>query len=137
MLALNPNSPEAWDNAGMTFARQGHCDQAIACYDRAIALRPDFGEAHRNRALAWLSQGDFERGWPEAEWRLKCRNPPGFAFPFPRWTGEDLNGQPILLHWEQGLGDTLQFIRFAPLVKERGALVWVYLPASPPSAGSS
>ncbi len=126
VLVLNPNSPEAWDNAGMTFARQGHSDQAIACYDRAIALRPDFGEAHRNRALAWLSQGDFERGWPEAEWRLKCRNPPGFVFPFPRWTGEDLNGQPILLHWEQGLGDTLQFIRFAPLVKERGALVWVY-----------
>jgi len=128
-LEIQPNSPDAWDNVGMTLARQGHWDEAMACYDHAIALRPDFGEAHRNRALGWLAQGDFERGWPEAEWRLKCRNPPGFGWPRPRWTGEPLEGRTILLHWEQGLGDTLQFIRFARPVKERGGQVWVYCQA--------
>jgi Flp pilus assembly protein TadD len=124
-LQLQPASADAWDNVGMTLARQGRWPEAMACYDQAIALRPDFGEAHRNRALGWLFQGDFERGWPETEWRFQCRNPPGFRFPRPRWTGEELGGRTVLLHWEQGLGDTLQFIRFAPLVKERGGEVWV------------
>ena len=111
---------------------QGHWPEAMAHYDKAIELRPDFGEAHRNRALGWLAHGDFERGWPEAEWRLKCRNPPGFRVSLPRWTGETLGGKSILLHWEQGLGDTLQFIRFAPQVAERGGRVWVF--CQPPLA---
>jgi tetratricopeptide (TPR) repeat protein len=128
-LALRPDSAEAWDNVGMTLARKGHWPEAMAHYDRAIELRPDFGEAHRNRALGWLSFGDFERGWPEAEWRLKCRNPPGFRVSLPLWTGEHLGGKTILLHWEQGLGDTLQFIRFAPQVAERGGRVWVFCQA--------
>ncbi len=82
-LAMKPDSPDAWDNVGMTLARQGHWDEAMACYDRAIGLRPDFGEAHRNRALGWLAHGDFERGWPEAEWRLRCRNRPVLRLPAP------------------------------------------------------
>jgi hypothetical protein len=129
-VRLRPDSADAWDNVGMTLARQGHWDEAMKCYDEAIRLRPDFGEARRNRALGWLAHGDFERGFPESEWRLKCRNPPGFDFPPPRWGGEPLDGRTILLHYEQGLGDTLQFIRFAPLVKQRGGRVWLYCQAS-------
>ena len=91
--ALRPDSADAWDNVGMTLARKGHWPEAMAHYDKAIELRPDFGEAHRNRALGWLAHGDFERGWPEAEWRLKCRNPPGFRVSLPRWNGEDLGGK--------------------------------------------
>jgi Flp pilus assembly protein TadD len=125
-LEMQPDSADAWDNLAMTLARQGRRAEAESCYDRAIELRPNFGEAHRNRALGWLAEGDFERGFPEAEWRLKCRNPPGLQWPRPRWTGEPLEGRTILLHWEQGLGDTLQFIRFAPLVKEQGGQVWIY-----------
>jgi hypothetical protein len=125
-LKIRPDSHDAWDNVGMTLARMGEWDEAMACYDRAIELRPDFGEAHRNRALGWLTLGDFARGFPEIEWRFRCRCPPGFSFLRARWTGEELRGQTILLHWEQGLGDTVQFIRFAPVVKERGGRVWVY-----------
>ncbi len=125
VLRDQPKSADAWDNVGMTLARQGHWVEAMKHYDEAIRLRPDFGEARRNRALGWLGHGDFERGFPESEWRLMCRNPPGFRFPQPRWSGEPLNGQTILLHYEQGLGDTLQFIRFAPQVKERGGRVRV------------
>ena len=124
--AMQPHSAEAWDNIGMTLARQGHWPEAMAAYDKAIELRPNFGEAHRNRALGWLTQGDFERGWPEAEWRLKCRNPPGFRVNLPRWGGEQLDGKTVMLHWEQGLGDTLQFIRFAPEAARRGGRVWIY-----------
>ncbi len=124
-LAMRPDSAEVWDNLGMTFARKNLWPEAFAHYDKAIELRPDFGEAHRNRALGWLAHGDFERGWPEAEWRLKCRTPAGFRLPQPRWSGENLAGKSILLHWEQGLGDTLQFIRFAPEVARRGGRVWV------------
>jgi tetratricopeptide (TPR) repeat protein len=131
-LRQDPRSADAWDNVGMTLARQGHWVEAMRHYDEAIRLRPDFGEARRNRALGWLGHGDFERGFPESEWRLMCRNPPGFRFPRPRWGGEPLEGRPILLHYEQGLGDTLQFIRFAPQVKERGGQVWVF--CQPPTA---
>ena len=127
--ARSRRSADAWDNVGMTLARQGHWVEAMRHYDEAIRLRPDFGEARRNRALGWLGHGDFERGFPESEWRLMCRNPPGFRFPRPRWGGEPLDGQTILLHYEQGLGDTLQFIRFAPQVKERGGQVWVFCQA--------
>ena len=125
-LRQRPNSADAWDNVGMTLARQGHWDQAMKHYDEAIRLRPDFGEARRNRALGWMAHGDFERGFPESEWRLMCRNPPGLKLPRPRWGGEPLEGRTILLHYEQGLGDTLQFMRFVPEVKERGGQVYVF-----------
>jgi Flp pilus assembly protein TadD len=124
-LRLEPNSAVGIDNLGMTLARQGKWDEALVCYDRALRLRPDFPEAHRNRAYAWLAQGDFERGWPEYEWRLRCRNYRGLVIDRPRWTGDDLTGRTILLHAEQGLGDTLQFIRFAAQVQSRGARVVV------------
>jgi Tfp pilus assembly protein PilF len=123
---MRPSSADAWDNIGMTLARQGHWDQAMKCYDEAIRLRPDFPEARRNRGLGWLTLGDLERGLPELEWRFKCRNPPGHDFPRPRWAGKSLEGRTILLHYEQGLGDTLQFIRFAPQVKELGGQVLVF-----------
>ena len=98
------------------------------CYEHALALRPDFPEARRNRAYIWLTRGDFERGWPEHEWRLKCAELLLLPVNSPRWTGEDLDGRSILLVAEQGLGDTLQFIRFAPLVKERTGRVVVACP---------
>ena len=112
----------------MTLARQAKWDEALDCYDQAVSLRPDFAEARRNRAQIWLARGDFERGWPEYEWRLNC---PKCRFPAvncPRWTGDDLDGRSILLVAEQGLGDTLQFIRYASLVEQRGGRVVVACP---------
>ncbi|MHB1560458.1 MAG: tetratricopeptide repeat protein [Isosphaeraceae bacterium] len=119
-LRLNPHSPEALDNIGMTLARQGKWDEAMTWYERALAVRPDFPEAHRNRSYVWLTHGDYERGWPEHEWRLGCRNHRILPVPRPQWRGEDLRGRTILLHAEQGYGDVLQFIRFACAVKRRG-----------------
>jgi Flp pilus assembly protein TadD len=119
-LGLRPDSPEALDNIGMTLARQGLWDEALHWYERALAVRPDFPEARRNRSYVWLAHGDYERGWPEHEWRLCCRNHRVLPVPRPQWRGEDLAGRTILLHAEQGYGDVLQFIRFACDVKRRG-----------------
>jgi hypothetical protein len=127
-LRLQPDFPEALDNVGMTRARQGRWDEAMIWYERALAVRPDFPEAHRNRSFIWLTYGEYERGWPEYGWRLGCRNHRGLPVPRPQWTGEDLEGRTILLHAEQGLGDVLQFIRFACPVKRRGAGVIVACP---------
>jgi tetratricopeptide (TPR) repeat protein len=127
-LRLQPDSPDSHVNAGNVLARQGNQDGALECYERALHLRADFPEARRNRSYIWLTRGEFERGWPEHEWRLRCAELLLLPVNSPRWTGEDLDGRSILLLSEQGLGDTLQFIRFARLVKERKGRVVVACP---------
>jgi tetratricopeptide (TPR) repeat protein len=127
-LHLMPNSPPSHVNLGNTLARQGNLDEALVCYENALRLLPDFPPARRYRAYLWLAHGDFANGWPEHEWRLKCANGPTVTVNSPRWTGGDLNGRSILLVAEQGLGDVLQFIRFAPALKERGARVVLACP---------
>jgi tetratricopeptide (TPR) repeat protein len=123
-LRLRPDHAETLNSLGATLSTLGRMPEAVALYDRAVALRPDYAEAHWNLALALLLQGDYQRGWPEYEWRWRWRRQVP-SFPQPRWDGAPLNGQPILLYSEQGLGDTLQFIRYAALVKERGGTVVV------------
>ncbi len=120
-LGLRPDYPEAHNNLGATLAQHEQFDEALACYGRALEPRPDYAQAHLNRALAWLLLGDYERGWPEYEWRLKARDAVPLAR--PRWDGAPLQGKTILLHAEQGLGDTIQFARFAALVEQKGGTV--------------
>ncbi len=84
---------------------------------------------HRNLAYALLCCGDYSRGWPEHEWRLKCKPRSGHRVRRTFWNGDAFPERTILLHAEQGFGDTLQFIRYAPLVKRRGGRVFVLCPA--------
>jgi Flp pilus assembly protein TadD len=118
-LERRPEWPDALDSLGVTFSRQGKWDEAIAYYERALRLDPDLAVAHRNRAHAWLARGDFARGWLEYEWRLKCPNRNFPDVKLPRWTGEPLAGRSILVCTEQGIGDTLQFLRYVPEVRRR------------------
>jgi tetratricopeptide (TPR) repeat protein len=118
-LALDPDHADAHNNLGTLWADLRQQDDAAACYRRAIELKPDHADAHQNLALVLLLQGKFAEGWPEYDWRLKVKPLPGAALAQPCWTGEPLPEGTILLRAEQGLGDTLQFVRYAELVKRQ------------------
>ena len=122
---LDPTFAEALNNLGSIIRRQGDLRTAMDWWAKSAEARPSFGEAHWNLALAALALGDFERGWPEYEWRFKCDHSRRYwrEYPQPRWTGFDINGKTILLYPEQGFGDVIQFARFIPQVAARGAKV--------------
>jgi tetratricopeptide (TPR) repeat protein len=116
-LAVRPDHALAHNGIGLALQARGEFARAAAHFDHAIALAPDFAQAHSNRAQLRLLHGDFRRGWPEYEWRLRV---PGHAIArttAPRWDGAPVAGRTLLLRAEQGLGDTLQLVRFAQIVR--------------------
>jgi tetratricopeptide (TPR) repeat protein len=126
-LSLTPDYPEAHNNRGKVLREQGRLDEAVAALRRAVDLKPDFADAHGNLAIALLARGDWTAGWQEYEWRWKT--PPMIKarrdFAQPQWRGQAAEGQTLLVHAEQGLGDTVQFCRYASLAAARGLRVVV------------
>jgi tetratricopeptide (TPR) repeat protein len=131
-LAARPDYAEAFVNRGVTLYDLKRFDEASGSYDRAIALRPEYADAHFLKGLSSLVTGDLARGWIEYEWRRKAAVA-GITprdFPQPLWLGDgDIAGKTILLHSEQGFGDSIQFCRYAPLVAAGGARVIVEVEA--------
>jgi tetratricopeptide (TPR) repeat protein len=125
-VRLSPDYLDAHNNLGNALRSQGLLSEAVASYDRALLLQSDHPQVRLSRALCWLQMGDFDRGWAEYEWRLKCDEYSIPSFRQPVWDGAPLDGQTILLYADGGLGDTIQFIRYAPLVRERGGRVILY-----------
>jgi len=124
--ALESNSDlfEVRNNLGNIFKDQRKTDEAIEQYKKAIALNPEYPEGHWNLSLTLLMTGCFKEGWPEYEWRWKLKGViEREDIRRPLWDGSNLQGKRILLYAEQGFGDTIQFIRYVPLVAERGGRV--------------
>ncbi|MEM9008607.1 MAG: tetratricopeptide repeat protein [Cyanobacteria bacterium P01_F01_bin.86] len=132
-LTLKPDFTAAYCTLGNLRVQQQQFTEAIALYEKALAIAPDYAEAHADLGLAYLRLGDYPRGFTEYEWRVRCQGENGKAlvpdFPLPRWDGSDPSGKTLLIFAEQGFGDTLQFIRFAPLLRERGARLILNCPA--------
>jgi tetratricopeptide (TPR) repeat protein len=124
-LKISPDYSGAHNNLGIALMCQGKKDDALSHFEQALRLKSDLPEDHYERAILWLLRGNYEQGWPEYEWRWKRTHISPRPFDPPLWDGSRLNHQTILLHAEQGLGDTLQFIRFAQPVKEHGGRVIV------------
>ena len=125
-IALRPDHPEALVNYGQALRDLKRYDEARESYERAMSLRPDYAGARYCLAQNLLQRGDFARGWDEYEWRWKREGHADRrrAFGQPLWLGaQSLTGKTILLHSEQGLGDTLQFCRYVKQVARLGANV--------------
>ena len=127
-VAVKPDFAEAHGNLAQLLSDQGDTTAALARYDEALRLDPALPSIHHNRAMTLLLSGDFERGWPEYEWRWRLPNALPRTWKQPQWDGSPLEGKRILLHREQGLGDTLQFIRYAPMVQQQGGKVLILAP---------
>ena len=124
-IAMRPDYADAYNNRGVILQDVKRLNEALADFDRASALLPDFAEVHCNKAYCSLLMGKFEQGWRLHEWRKKTQMPVGNrSLPGPLWLGrEEVAGKTVFLHWEQGLGDTLQFCRYGKLLNARGAKV--------------
>jgi tetratricopeptide (TPR) repeat protein len=125
-LAALPRHPQILTNRGHALRRLDRPAEALADFDAALAADPEFAEAHFEAAMTRLCLGDFDAGWKSYEWRWRtgafARHRPQFQAPL--WLGDaPVSGKTILLHAEQGMGDTIQFIRYAPLLAGEGAKV--------------
>lgn len=124
-VEADPNHMQSWHNLANVLRETGENRLAINIYRKVLSLDPDLAEAHYNLGLALMSVGELVQGFREYEWRWKVA-----SFPSPRrnydqplWKGELLKGKTLLVHAEQGMGDTLQFCRYVPLLQRFGGRV--------------
>jgi len=131
VVQMDPEGAYAHSNLGNALKDKGRLDEAIEAYSRAIALKPDDPDSHWNKAVTLLSLGRFPEGWEEFAWRLTR---PHLARPdltAPPWNGEDLAGKTLLIHQEGGFGDVIQFIRYLPMIRARGAATILFEGGAP------
>jgi tetratricopeptide (TPR) repeat protein len=122
-LDLNPLLAETWSNLAVAMQDQGEFNVAAGCFHRSLEISPENAKARFNQGMLMLQTGDFDNGWKGYEHRWKAINHAVPNFARFGWNGENIVGKTVLLHAEQGLGDTIQFIRYAALIKGLGGNV--------------
>ena len=128
-IALKPDYLNAYKNRGTLHVWTGNIERGLMWYEKALAINPNEAELHRNLGVIYLLQGRFAEGWREYRWRWQVGDLHRPGVRAPLWDGGDVNGKMFLLTVEQGLGDTINFIRFARLLRERGARTIVHCQA--------
>ncbi len=118
---LKPDYFNAYRNKGTALLWEGFIPEALESYRQALRVAPNDAESHKNIGVIQLLRGNFAEGWPEYEWRIQAVERLLPAVPAPKWQGEPLDGRTILLVGEQGIGDALQFARYAVVLKQRYA----------------
>ncbi|HKM87990.1 MAG TPA: tetratricopeptide repeat protein [Xanthobacteraceae bacterium] len=126
--ALKPDEAEAHHNLANALAELHRYDEALTSYRRASAIDPNHAQANFAEAMLLLGQGKLREGFEKYEWRRRLGTLVPRGFPVPQWNGEDLAGRTVLLHGEQGYGDTIQGLRYVSLVAKRGARVVLEVP---------
>ena len=131
-LEIKPDLAETHNNLGITLMEQGRFTESEASYRRALEIKPDYSEAKYNMSLLLLLLGCFEEGWEKYEWRWGRKESPGMPdFGRPLWLGEtSIQGKCVQLWGEQGVGDSIQFLRYTPRVANLAAEVFVRLPST-------
>lgn len=126
-LELDPNNPRAISGLALVYRMMRRRDEALELYRRAIALAPNYAETHYRYGQALLSVGQYQEGFREFDWRRYETIPRKTQERYGdnTWAGQSLEGKTIVVYWEQSFADTLQFVRYARLLKERGARVLV------------
>lgn len=128
VLAIKPDYYEAHCNLGGALHQQGRLQEALVSFQNALSICPDFPSAHYNESLVRLLMGDFALGWKKYEWRWLSRDFQPHGLTQPMWEGDRLEGRTILIHCEQGFGDSVQFVRYLPLVKGMGGRIVLLCP---------
>jgi tetratricopeptide (TPR) repeat protein len=129
------DSPEGYFNKALCLRSLGRLDDAVFCFDRALALCPDYVEAEWDRGLTLLMAGEYYDGFAayEARWRLPDTRRPRLQTPL--WRGDSLRDKTLLLHTEQGFGDTLHFLRYAAFLRTLHPKARILLQCQPELAG--
>ena len=122
-IAIDPNHFRAHYSLAAAFHFQGKEEEALASYAEAIRLSPQYAEAYYNRSFVRLGQGQLAEGWQDYEWRLRCKDFKKRSFNAPQWDGSPLANRTLLIHCEQGMGDTLHFIRYVRRAEKMGGRV--------------
>lgn len=123
-VALDDGSGLYWHNYGVTLREAGRIEEAVQTLDRAVALQPDHIDAHWDRGLCNLALGHYASAWPDYAWRWRLGEMKGVAAPpQPLWDGAPLDGRTLLLHAEQGFGDTILALRYLPRLAGLGGRI--------------